>query len=170
MDAEFSYGPETFPFHPDCYTWPQVAVVTEEMESVILSIHCLHNVECQQFSLIGFIGTDREDQISQTIFLAQQASAEVIVIKGVGFNDEIISTLMATMKEPLPEECPGEKLAMLITDWPTRFQRHVLREAVDMSRHGDFHEESLAYRMKAPVEEIRQHLELLADLGLMEAK
>ena len=44
--------------------------------------------------------------------------------------------------------------------------KKVLREAYDMCRHGDFHETSLAYRLKAPIEEVHQHLELLADLGL----
>jgi hypothetical protein len=51
---------------------------------------------------------------------------------------------MANMHEPLPHECPGQKIGLLRTDWPTRFQRRVLREAMDMSRHGDFHETSLA--------------------------
>jgi len=72
------------------------------------------------------------------------------------------------MEEPLPHEYPGEKVGILRPDWPTSVQYRVMREARDMSRHGDFHETSLAYRMHAPVEEIRQHLELLADLGLME--
>jgi transcription initiation factor IIE alpha subunit len=43
----------------------------------------------------------------------------------------------------------------------------VLREAVDLGSRGDFHEEALAKRMHAPVEEIRKHLQLLADIGLV---
>ena len=33
MAEEFSYSPNTFPFHSDCYIWPQVAVITEEHRS-----------------------------------------------------------------------------------------------------------------------------------------
>ena len=167
-DFSFSYSRDTFPFHSDCYTWPQAAVVTGDMESVILNVHCLRDTNRREFSLVGFIGMDREEQISQAIFLAKEIGAEVIMFKGVGFTDEIIAGLMANMHEPLPQECPGQKVGILRPDWPSRFQLRVLREAQDTSRHGDFHETSLAYRMHAPVEEIRQHLELLADLGLME--
>lgn len=167
-DFSFSYGRNTFPFHPDCYTWPQVAVVTEDMESVVLNIHCLGHTNRREFVLVGFIGMDREEQISQVIFLAKEIGAEVISFKGVGIDDHIIGGLMAHLKEPLPHESPGQKVGIFRPDWPTRFQLRVLREAKDMSRHGDFHETSLAYRMHAPFEEIRQHPELLADLGLIE--
>jgi hypothetical protein len=165
----YSYSPHTFPFHPDCYTWREVAVVTKDWESVILNVHCLRDMNRREFSLLGFIGMDREEQISKTIFLAKEIDAEVIMFKGVGFTDEIIAGLMANMHEPLPHECPGQKIGLLRTDWPTRFQRRVLREAMDMSRHGDFHETSLAHRMRAPVDEIRGHLQLLSDLGLMKS-
>ena len=167
-ESSFSYSRDTFPFHHDCYTWPQVAVVTEDMESVVLNVHCLRDMNRREFFLVGFIGMDREEQISQVIFLAKEIGAEVIAFKGVGFDDQIIGGLMARLEEPLPHECPGQKVGILRPDWPTRFQLRVLREAQDMSRHGHFHETSLAYRMHAPVEEIRQHLELLADFGLME--
>jgi hypothetical protein len=152
-DLSFSYSRATFPFHSGCYTWPQAAVVTEDMESVILNVHCLRNTNRREFALVGFVGIDREEQISQAIFLAEQIGAEVIMFKGVGLTDE---------------ERPGQKLSTLRPGWPTRLQLRVLREALDMSRHGDFHETSLAYRLHSPVEEIRQHLALLADLGLME--
>jgi hypothetical protein len=165
MTDDFSH---TFPFHADCYSWPQVAVVTEDMESVVLNVHCLRDTNRKEFSLVGFIGVDREEQIGRAIFLAKEIGAEVIMFKGVGFDDQIIGGLMARMEEPLPEECPGEKVGLLNPGWPTRFQYRVMREAMDMSRHGDFHEESLAFRMHAPVDEIRGHLQLLSDLGLME--
>jgi hypothetical protein len=167
MTEEFFYSRDTFPFHADCYSWPQVAVVTEDMEFVILNVHCLPDMNRKEFCLIGFIGMGREEQISQVIFLAKEIGAEVIAFKGVGFDDQIIGGLMAHMEEPLPHECPGQKVGLLRPDWPTRFQRRVLREAMDMSRHGAFHETSLAYRMHAPVDEIRQHMQLLTDLGLL---
>jgi hypothetical protein len=165
-EFEFSYSPKTFPFHPDHYEWPKATVPDVD---TVLNIHCVRSVERRQFNLIGIIGADREDQIGQVIMQAQQANAEVIMFKGIGLSDEICNALMANMHEPLPHECPGQKIGLLRTDWPTRFQRRVLREAMDMSRHGDFHETSLAHRMRAPVDEIRGHLQLFSDLGLMKS-
>ncbi len=68
----------------------------------------------------------------------------MIAFKGVGFDDQIIGGLMERLEEPLPHERPGQKVGILSPDWPTRFQLRLLREAQDMSRHGDFHETSLA--------------------------
>ena len=89
-ESSFSYSRHTFPFHSDCYTWPQVAVVTEDMESVVLNVHCLRDMNRKEFCLIGFIAMGREEQISQAIFLAKEIGAEVIAFKGVGFDDQII--------------------------------------------------------------------------------
>ena len=50
----------------------------------------------------GFIGVDREEQIGQVANLAETMGAEVKIIKGVGFTDEIIGGLMAAMVEPEP--------------------------------------------------------------------
>ena len=165
-EVSFSYDCHTFPFHSDCYTWPRVAVYDED-GAIELHVHCICDVKRKEFSLMGFIGADREDQISQVIFMAKEIGGEVIMFKGVGFTDEMIGILMARMVEPLPDEFSGHKVSLLRTDWPTRFQRRILREAMDMCRHGDFQETSLAYRMHASVEEIRKHLQLLTDLGLM---
>ncbi len=41
------------------------------MESLVLNIHCLRDMNRREFSLVGFIGMDREEQISQAIFLAK---------------------------------------------------------------------------------------------------
>jgi hypothetical protein len=169
MTEEFSYSPHTFPFHSDCYIWPQVAVITEDMESVILNVHCLCDVNRREFTLIGFIGMDREEQISQTIYLAKEIGAEVIAFKGVGFNDQIIGSLMAHMTEPLPEECPGQKVGFVTPGWPNKIQRRVLRKLLNAATPGEsFHEERLAKRLHMPVEEVRHHLQVLADLGLVE--
>jgi len=170
-DSSFTYDSHTFPFHSDCYTWPRVAVYDED-GATELNIHCIRDNARRRFILLGFIGIDREEQISQVIHMAQNidADAEVIMFKGVGLDDEIINTLMDRMFDGTTWEggSPDEKLSLMHTDWPTRFQYKILREAMDMSRHGDFHEESLAYRMRAPVDEIRGHLQQLSDLGLME--
>jgi hypothetical protein len=168
----FSYGPETFPFHSDRYTWPRVAVYDED-GATELDIHCIRDTARRRVTLMGFIGVDPETQISCVIFMAQKygADTQVITFKGVGLDDGIVNALMANMIKMSEDATnPDGQISMMHTYWPTRFQYKILREAMDMCRHGDFHEESLAYRMKAPVEEIRQHLELLADLGLMEAK
>jgi hypothetical protein len=167
-DIKFNYGADTFPFHPDCYTWPRLGVVWGD-DTVVLHVHCLRDVERRQFSLVGFIDVDREDQISRVIFLAQNAGAEVIMFKGAGFTDNIVNSLMLNMKEPLPDEFPGQKIACMHVDWPNKIQRRVLRKLYDSVTPGeDFHEERLAKRLHMPVEEVRQHLEVLADIGLVE--
>ena len=112
-DLSFTYDSRTFPFHSDCYQWPRVAVVTKDMESVVLNVHCLRDMNRKEFYLVGFIGMGREEQISQAIFLAKEIGAEVIAFKGVGFDDQIIGGLMAHMEEPLPDECPGQKVGIL---------------------------------------------------------
>ncbi|BCP12377.1 hypothetical protein MINTM020_44750 [Mycobacterium paraintracellulare] len=168
MTEEFTDSRDTFPFHADCYSWPQVAVASEDTEPVILNVHCLRDMNRKEFCLVGFIGMDREEQISNVIFLAKEIGAQVIAFKGVGFDDRTIGGLMSRMEEPLPRESPGQKVGLLRPDWPTRFQRRLLWEAMDMGRHGAFHETSLAHRMHASVDEVRRHLDLLSDLGLME--
>lgn len=169
-EAEFSYDHATFPYHPDCYTWPRLSVVTEDMTAAILNVHCLRDMNRKQFSLVGFIGANREDQITQVIFLAKQAGAEVIVFRGVGFTDEIIGGLMARMEEPLPDECPGEMVALVHVDWPNKIQRRILRELAKVTTHdgSSFHETRLAKRLHLPMDEVRHHLRVLADLGLVD--
>ncbi len=163
-----SYGPETFPFHPDCYTWPRLAVYDED-GTTELNVHCIRDNARSDFVLMGFIDVDREDQISSVIYMAQLfgPDADVIMFKGVGLTDEMLDKLV-TCKPDTPEFL-DKQVSMMHVKWPTRFQRKILREAADMCRHGDFHESSLAYRLHAPVEQIHQHLELLTDLGLMAA-
>jgi hypothetical protein len=165
----FAYSPRTFPFHPDCYDWPKPKLTLADGQEIILHVHCIRDVARREFSLVGFLGQSREDQISQVIYVAQQMGAEVIAFKGIGFTDDMLDQLLANMVTPVPDEFPDHQISFMLTDWPTRFQYKVLREAEDMCRHGDFHETSLAYRLHAPVEEIHHHLDVLADLGLMEA-
>jgi hypothetical protein len=165
----FSCGPDTFPFHSDCYTWPQIAAITADLESVILNVHCLRNDALREFTLLGIINMEREEQITHAMYLAKETGAQVIMFKGVGLTEAIIGTLIARMEEPMPQQFPGQKIAMLRGACPSKFQRRMMREAHDIGRRqGRFHEETLATRMKTSVEEIRWHLELLADLGLME--
>jgi hypothetical protein len=167
--VDFTYTANNFPFHPDCYEWPTVQAITTDGEAISLDVHCICDTKRQEFDLVGFLGHNREDQISEVIFLAKEMDAQVIMFKGVGFTDEILNALMANMQEPNPEEFPGQKISLVVPDWPSRFQYKVLREARDMCRHGDFHESSLAYRLNASVEEIHQHLELLSDPGGLHA-
>jgi hypothetical protein len=57
----------------------------------------------------------------------------------------------------------------LPVDWPNKAQRRVLRKLYDATIPGeDFHEERLAKRLHMPVEEVRSHLQVLADIGLVE--
>ena len=123
----------------------------------------------RRFSLVGFIGVDREEQIGQVINLAEDVGAEVKVINGFGFTDEIINRLMATMEEPEPDEHPGELVGLIYPDWPNKIQRRVLRKLYDAVTPGEgFHEEKLARKLHMPVEEVHQHLQALADLGMVE--
>jgi hypothetical protein len=167
-EFDFPYTSKNFPFHDECYRWPKVGVSWGD-DDVVLHVHCIRNMKKREFMLLGFLDTLPEDQISAVIYMATLSDAEVIMFRGVGFDDDIITKLMASMEPLDPENNPEYKSAYVEAPWPTRFQKKVLREAYDMCRHGDFHETSLAYRLKAPIEEVHQHLELLADLGLMEA-
>jgi hypothetical protein len=53
---------------------------------------------------------------------------------------------------------------------PNKIQRRVLRELAEVTYadHGAFHEDKLAKRLDMPVEEVRCHLKLLADIGMVE--
>ena len=55
-------------------------------------------------------------------------------------------------------------------NWPNKTQRRVLRELaeVTISDGSSFSEERLAKRLDMPVEEVRRHLQALADLGMVE--
>ncbi len=60
-------------------------------------------------------------------------------------------------------------MCCLPVDWPNKAQRRVLRKLYDATTPGeDFHEERLAKRLHMPVEEVRSHLQVLADIGLVE--
>ena len=160
---------KAFPYHDDCYTWPQVAVVHDKFGATVLNVHCLRDTKRRQFGLVGFIGCDRQVQIDHVAWLADEIDAETIVFKGRGLNDQIVSGLMSQMVEPDPEERPGEWCTFIPVDWPNKTQRRVLRKLYDAVTPGeDFHEEKLAKRLHMPVEEVRQHLRVLADIGLVD--
>jgi DNA-binding IclR family transcriptional regulator len=55
-------------------------------------------------------------------------------------------------------------------NWPNKTQRRVLRELAEVTRPGgdSFPEERLAKRLDMPVEEVRRHLQVLADIGMVE--
>jgi hypothetical protein len=155
-----------FPYQNDCYTWPKVAVFTNE-GAAELHVHCLWHVGQRRYYCVGFIGVDRQEQIGQVANLAETVGAEVKVIQGLGFTDEIIGRLMAAMETTADD--PGGSFCCVPVDWPDKAQRRVLRKAMDMTTRGvEFHEEKLAKRLHMPVEEVRRHLEVLADIGLME--
>ncbi len=164
-----------FPYHEECYTWPRVGVVTtnkstDELQAAELNVHCMYHPTQKRFSLVGFIGVDREEQIGQVIALAETVGAEVKVIRGAGFTDEVINRLMATMEELEPDEHPGELVSCVPVDWPNKPQRRILRELAKMTtpNGSPFHEDKLARRMHVPVEEVSHHLKVLADIGLVE--
>lgn len=173
MTEEFSYSHDTFPWHDDCYTWPKVAVITErkgdELTAAELNVHCICDVKHRQFWCVGFIGVERQMQINHVVWLAEKMGAEVTMIKGLGFTDEIINGLMAIMEEPEPDERPGQSVALVPVDWPNKIQRRVLRKLQDATTPGKpFHEKELANRLHMPVEEVRHHLQVLADIGLVD--
>jgi hypothetical protein len=53
-------------------------------------------------------------------------------------------------------------------NWPNKTQRRVLRELAEVTTAdvGYIHEERLAKRLDMPVEEVRRHLQALADLRM----
>lgn len=158
-----------FSYQDDCYSWPQVAVVHDKFGAAVLDVHCLRDNRRRQIGLVGFIGCDRQVQIDQVAWLADEIDAEVIVIQGHGLNDEILSGLMSRMEEPDPKGRPGEWCAFVLVDWPNKTQRRVLRKLYDAVTPGeDFDEEKLAKRLHMPAEEVRQHLRVLADIGLVQ--
>ena len=54
-------------------------------------------------------------------------------------------------------------------NWPNKTRRRVLCELYDaITPREAFHEEKLAKRLHMPVEEVRQHLRVLADIGLVQ--
>src|SRR5262249_27530539 len=98
-EFEFSYTQETFPFHPDCYTWPRVAGYDEDGATEV-SVHSIRDNAQRDFILMGFIDVDRETQISAVIFMAQKfgPDAEVIMFKGVGLTDDMMDALAANIR------------------------------------------------------------------------
>lgn len=161
----------TFPFHEDCYKWPRVSVLAEcagEPQAAVLNVHCLYHRTQRRFSLVGFIGVDPAEQIGQVINLADEVDAEVKVINGIGFTDEIIGRLMEAMVTT--DDYPGGSFCCVSVDWPNKLQRRILRELAKMTIPNGtfFNEEKLAKRMHVPVEAVRCHLKVLADIGLVE--
>ena len=64
---------------------------------------------------------------------------------------------------PRPERC-----GLVTPGWPNKIQRRVLRKLHDSVTPGeDFHEAKLAKRLHMPVDEVRHHLRVLADIGLV---
>ena len=122
---------QAFPYHDNCYTWPQVAVITEDMTAAVLNVHCLYHPTQRRFSLVGFIGVDREEQIGHVINLAEEVGAEVKIINGIGFTDEIINRLMATMETT--DDYPGGSFCCVPVDWPNKLQRRILRQLAKMT-------------------------------------
>ena len=55
-------------------------------------------------------------------------------------------------------------------NWPNKTQRRVLRELAEVTIHdgSSYPEDRLAKRLDMPVEEVRRHLQALADLGMVE--
>lgn len=55
-------------------------------------------------------------------------------------------------------------------NWPNKAQRRVLRELDEVTIHdgSSFDEDRLAKRLDMPMEEVRRHLQALADLGMVE--
>ena len=109
----FSCGPDTFPFHSDCYTWQQIAAITADLESVILNVHCLRKYARREFTLLVIINMEREQQITHALNLAEETGAQVIMFEDVGLTEAIIGTLIARMEEPMPQPFRGQKIAML---------------------------------------------------------
>jgi hypothetical protein len=140
-------------------------VFTED-HAAELNVHCLYHPTQRRFSLVGFIGVDREEQIGQVANLAETVGAEVKVIQGLGFTDEIIGRLMAAMEAT--DDYPGGSFCCVPVDWPNKIQRRILRKLYEATTPGeDFHEKKLAKRLHVPVDEVRHHLRVLADIGLV---
>ena len=131
----------------------------DELTAAELNVHCICDVKHRQFWCVGFIGVERQMQINHVVWLAEEMGAEVKMIKGLGFTDEIIDGLMTIMEEPEPDERPGQSVALVPVDWPNQIQRRVLRKLQDATTPGEpFHEKRLAKRLHMPVEEVRHHL------------
>jgi hypothetical protein len=165
----FSASPETFPWHDDCYTWPRLTVYDED-GATELHVHLVVNLHERAFWVVGFIGTDRQQQINAVIYFAEKlAHGTVQMFKGLAFTDDIVNALMARMLESEPQERPGQMVSAVRTNWPTQAQRRVLAKLakLDNSTPGGFiNEAKLARRLHMPVDDVHYHLEVLADLGL----
>jgi hypothetical protein len=151
------------PFHPE-YTWPKLGVVRDG-STVVVDVHCLC-INHRQFGLLAFIGCDRQRQFDTVTSIAEEARAEVIIIKGRGLTNKIVSRLMWKM---IPAERPGEWCTFIPVDWPNKIQRRVLNKLPkETSSNKGFHEKKLAKRLCMPVEEVHRHLEVLVDIGLVD--
>jgi hypothetical protein len=166
---------ETFPWHDDCYSWPRLAVAmtpagTDDLTATELDVHLVSNARERTFWLVGFVGCDRQTQINHVIYFAEKmAQGEVVMFKGLALTDDIVGALVARLIESEPEENPGQMISLVRTNWPTKIQRRVLNKLCDAATPGDlFREQKLAKRLHMPVDEVHHHLQVLADLGLVE--
>jgi transcription initiation factor IIE alpha subunit len=155
-----------FPYSKDSYTWPRVGVIYDDGGAAELNVHCLCDMDRRRFYCVGFVDVDREKQIDEVINLAEEVGAEVRMITRIGFTDEIINALMAKMKKA----DDGGSCCCIPVDWPSKIQRRILRKLAELTAPGGapFSEERLALRLHLPLDEVRHHLEVLADIGLLE--
>jgi DNA-binding GntR family transcriptional regulator len=66
-------------------------------------------------------------------------------------------------------ERPGQMVGLVQVDWPNKIQRRILRKLYDATTPGEpFHEKRLAKRLHMPVQEVRHHLQVLAEIGLVD--
>jgi hypothetical protein len=174
MTEYFSNSRETFPWHDDCYTWPRLPVIirpdgSDDLRATELDVHLILNARERQFWCVGFVGCDRQTQINAVIYSAEKvAHGKVQMFQGLALTEDIVDALVARLTQPEPEDRPGEMVSLVRTNWPTKIQRRVLHKLYDATTPGDpFHEEKLAKRLHMPVDEVRHHLRVLADLGLV---
>jgi hypothetical protein len=159
---------KAFPYADDCYAYPRVAVWSED-EAAELHVHCIRDTKRRRFTLVGFIGVDREEQIGQVEHLAERIGAEVIIFRGIGLDDQIVGRLMANMVTS--DDYPDQWVTLTSVNWPTQTQLRIMDELIKMSAddgNNFVHEERLARRLVISVEEVRHHLQVLADIGLAE--
>jgi hypothetical protein len=144
---------------------------SDDLRATELDVHLILNARERQFWCVGFIGTDRQTQIDAVIYFAENiAHGTVQMFKGLALTDDIISTLLERMTESEPQEHPGQKVSAVRTNWPTTIQRRVLKKLCDSTTltSAFINERKLAKRLHMPVDDVRHHLRVLADLGLAE--
>ena len=100
--------------------------------------------------------------------LAERIGAEVISFRGVGLDDEIVGRLMAKMVTS--DDYPDQWVTITSVDWPCKIScaSWMADEDGAGDSHNFVHEERVARRLIISVEEVRHHLQVLADIGLAE--